>query len=152
MVDRLTTAQRRLNMARIRGVDTTPERILRSALHRAGFRFRLHLRDLPGRPDLVLRRYSAVVFVHGCFWHRHPECLYATAPKTKAQFWADKLDSNRERDARQVKSLLQRGWRVLVVWECSLRKAAEREAVAARAISWIRGKSTFAEIPTRPRR
>jgi DNA mismatch endonuclease (patch repair protein) len=150
MADRMTPAQRSRNMARIRGAHTLPERTLRSALHRAGFRFRLQRRDLPGRPDIVLRRYSAVIFVHGCFWHRHTGCSNATLPKTRAKFWADKLNTNRRRDGQQIRLLLHDHWRVLVVWECALRKPAERDAVAASAIAWIRRKSVFCEIPRRP--
>jgi DNA mismatch endonuclease (patch repair protein) len=149
MTDRITPAQRSGNMARIRGAHTLPERTLRSALHRAGFRFRLHQQGLPGRPDIVLRRYSALIFVHGCFWHRHAGCSNATSPKTRARFWADKLNANRRRDRAQIRLLLQQHWRVLVVWECALRKPAERDAVALSIMTWIRGTSVFFEIPTR---
>jgi DNA mismatch endonuclease (patch repair protein) len=147
MTDRLTPAQRSRNMARIRGTHTAPERLLRSALHRAGFRFRLHRRDLPGRPDIVLAKYSVVIFVHGCFWHRHPGCVYATSPKTRASFWFEKLSENRERDFRQVRALLGAGWRVLVVWECALRNSDQQAAAVASAIKWLRGTSTYREVP-----
>jgi DNA mismatch endonuclease (patch repair protein) len=147
MTDRLTSAQRSHNMARIRGTHTAPERMVRSALHRAGFRFRLYRRDLPGHPDVVLPKYSAVVFVHGCFWHRHPGCIYATSPKTRASFWSVKLSGNRKRDIRQTRSLLGAGWRVLVVWECALRKPDGLTAATASAIKWLRGHSASGEIP-----
>ncbi len=147
MADRLTSAQRSHNMARIRSTHTTPERMLRSALHRAGFRFGLHRHDLPGRPDIVLRRHSAVIFVHGCFWHRHAGCVNATIPKTRAGFWADKLNANRRRDARQIRSLLRARWRVLVVWECALRSRVGQAGAIASAIDWIQGVSGFSEIP-----
>src|SRR5438105_8623540 len=136
MADRLTPTQRSRNMARIRGANTTPERVLRAGLHRAGLRFRLYRRDLPGRPDIVLRRFSAVIFVHGCFWHRHPRCRYAVMPKTQLRFWAEKLENNRARDRRQIKLLLGTGWRVLVVWECALRNQIQRDEAIARTVRW----------------
>jgi DNA mismatch endonuclease (patch repair protein) len=147
MVDRLSQAQRSRNMARIRGSNTRPERVLRSGLHRAGFRFRLHPRELPGRPDLVMRKYSVVIFVHGCFWHRHSGCANATSPKTRPVFWARKLNGNRRRDGRQIRSLLKAGWRVLVVWECALDKPALQAKTAAQAGGWVQGKSRYSEIP-----
>lgn len=145
-VDILTPTQRSRNMARIRGAHTVPERILRSALHRMGLRFRLHQPDLPGRPDIVLRRFRAAIFVHGCFWHRHRGCSYAATPKTRAKFWEKKLNGNRGRDSRQIRSLVETGWRVLVVWECALR-AKGGQAVATSVTEWIRGQSPFSEIP-----
>jgi DNA mismatch endonuclease, patch repair protein len=151
VVDRLTTAQRSRNMAQIRGVNTTPERVLRCSLHREGFRFRLHRHDLPGRPDIVLRRYNAVIFVHGCFWHRHAGCAFATAPKTRPQFWADKLNANSERDRRQIRSLLQARWRVLIVWECALRREPEQIAAVRSSMAWLRSKRPFGQIPLKPR-
>jgi DNA mismatch endonuclease (patch repair protein) len=146
MADRLSVAQRSHNMSRIRGTHTGPERILRSGLHRAGLRFRLHGSRLAGRPDIVLRRYSAVVFVHGCFWHQHPDCRDATRPKTRPAFWAEKFAQNRLRDERQIAALLAADWRVLIVWECALKAASGRELAIAQAARWIRGKSRYAEI------
>jgi DNA mismatch endonuclease (patch repair protein) len=108
-------------MSRIRGRDTTPERAVRSILHRLGYRFRLHSRSLPGRPDVVLPRYKTVVFVHGCFWHRHKKCRFAYVPKSRTKFWTEKFSGNVERDRRVVRMLRSIGWRVLVVWECELR-------------------------------
>lgn len=118
MADVLSPEQRHRNMSRIRGRDTTPERTVRSALHRLGYRFRLHRPDLPGRPDIVLPRFSAVIFVHGCFWHRHPGCRYSTTPSTRASFWQHKFDQNVARDRRNLAALREIGWRVLCVWEC----------------------------------
>lgn len=122
-MDRLTTQHRSWNMSRIRGRDTRPEREVRSLLHRLGFRFRLHPRSLPGRPDVVLPKYGTVVLVHGCFWHRHARCPLAYIPKTRTQFWSQKFDVNVARDRRVVSTLRSLGWRVLVVWECELRDA-----------------------------
>lgn len=105
-------------MSGIRGKNTTPERLVRSYLHRAGLRFRLHEVELPGRPDIVLPRWGLVILVHGCFWHRHNGCRYAATPKTNPKFWAAKFEANVARDARNVAALRRLGWRVIVVWEC----------------------------------
>lgn len=118
MVDRLTPERRSWNMGRIRGGDTAPERIVRSTLHALGLRFRLHRRDLPGRPDIVLTRWKTVVFVHGCFWHRHAGCRFAYTPKSRIEFWSAKFAGNVERDARATATLRREGWRVITVWEC----------------------------------
>ena len=105
-------------MARIRGKDTRPELIVRRTAHALGFRFRLHRRDLPGSPDLVFPRLRKAIFVHGCFWHRHPGCPKASTPKTRAEFWASKFATNVERDIRSVVALEELGWKVCVLWEC----------------------------------
>jgi DNA mismatch endonuclease (patch repair protein) len=117
-VDRLTSAQRSWNMSRIRGRDTQPELLVRSALHRAGYRFRLHRKDLPGRPDIVLPKYRTVVFVHGCFWHRHAGCRFTYTPKSRIAFWQNKFDANVERDRLARDKLRRLGWNVATVWEC----------------------------------
>jgi DNA mismatch endonuclease (patch repair protein) len=119
-MDRLTPERRSWNMSRIRGLDTTPEKRVRSLLHRRGFRYSLHRKDLPGKPDIVLTRFNTVIFVHGCFWHHHAGCSNATLPKTRSDFWATKLAGNVERDARNAHQLKQLGWNVLIVWECEL--------------------------------
>jgi DNA mismatch endonuclease (patch repair protein) len=108
-------------MAGIRGKDTQPELAVRRFLHARGYRFRLHVKELPGRPDLVLRRWNAVVLVQGCFWHRHVGCRYFKLPTSRQEFWSGKLSSNAERDARNLYALRERGWRVGIVWECALR-------------------------------
>ena len=113
------------NMAAIRGKDTAPELAVRRILHAMGLRFRLHRRDLPGRPDIVLPKHRTVVFVHGCFWHRHEDCRYTTTPKTRQEFWQTKFAANVERDRRNRTDLLQLGWRVIVVWECELRQPSD---------------------------
>lgn len=122
MVDTLTPQQRSRQMARVRSKDTAPELALRRELHARGFRFRLHRRDLPGRPDIVLPRHRLVVFVHGCFWHGCPNCDRGLRrPRNNAMFWAEKLEQNRLRDARNVADLEAAGWRVVTIWECEVR-------------------------------
>lgn len=105
-------------MAKIGPCNTRPELVVRRLLHRRGFRFRLHRSDLPGRPDLVLARHRLVIFVHGCFWHRHEGCLNCTMPKTRPDFWSKKFSQNIARDARSARALRRAGWRVITIWEC----------------------------------
>jgi DNA mismatch endonuclease (patch repair protein) len=126
MADTISAERRSWNMSRIRGRDTGPELRLRSLLHRAGFRFRLHAKDLPGKPDIVLPKYHTVIFVHGCFWHRHEGCRYATTPSTRAEFWQAKFDGNVKRDNRNRAALEAAGWTVMTVWECELKADADR--------------------------
>ena len=128
MVDFLSRAERSERMSRIRSTNTLPEVVVRRALHASGFRFRLHCKELPGKPDIVLPRHKTVVLVHGCFWHRHHDCKIATNPKSNSDFWRKKFDRNVARDAHCREQLEARGWRVIVVWECelgSIRKTAE---------------------------
>ena len=122
MTDTLSAERRSWNMSRIGSRNTAPEIRMRSLLHRAGFRFRLHAPGLPGKPDIVLRRYKAVVFVQGCFWHRHGGCRKATTPSTRPDFWQSKFNATIERDRRKTSELNAMGWRVLTVWECELEK------------------------------
>lgn len=129
MVDRLTKDARSWNMSRIRARDTKPEITVRRLLHRLGYRFRLHRRDLPGHPDIVLPRHRAVIFVHGCFWHRHPGCRFAYTPKSRIEFWKRKFDQNEERDARAIEALEKDSWRVLVLWECETRDVIVLERI-----------------------
>ena len=119
-MDIISPERRSLVMSRIRGKDTKPERTVRSLVHALGFRFRLHRRDLPGAPDLVFPRLRKVIFVHGCFWHRHHKCRLAYRPKTNAGFWDAKFEANVARDARALQALMTLGWEVEVVWECEL--------------------------------
>lgn len=112
-------------MSRIRSRDTGPERQLRSMLHRAGFRFRLHDRTLPGTPDIVLKRNRTVILVHGCYWHRHLGCRNATTPSTRTDFWTSKFEATVERDKRNILALTKLGMRVIVVWECDLKNHPE---------------------------
>jgi len=122
MTDRISESKRSWNMSRIRGKDTKPEITVRSLLHKMGYRFRLHRNDLPGRPDIVLTSRKTVILVHGCYWHRHPGCKYAYSPKSRVDFWENKFAENVARDRRNLESLEEFGWKVLVVWECELRK------------------------------
>ena len=122
MTDTLTRARRSWNMSRIRSRDTQPEKQVRSALHRAGYRFRLHSKKLPGRPDVMLPKYRTVVFVHGCFWHRHNRCRFAYTPKSRVEFWNEKFRGNVERDRRNARELRRLGWKVVTVWECQARR------------------------------
>ena len=119
-MDIVSREKRASMMASVRQRDTRPEILLRQALHRSGLRFRLHRRDLPGTPDIVLPGRRTVIFVHGCFWHRHEGCRRSTLPATKTEFWTDKFFKNVERDRRVQASLRRLGWRVFVVWECQL--------------------------------
>ena len=122
-------------MSRIRSRDTGPELLVRSALHRLGYRFRLHVKKLPGSPDIVLPRHKTVIFVHGCFWHRHPHCKYAYTPTSRIEFWQDKFDRNVQRD-RDVRSKLRRlGWRVEIIWECQTGDADRLESRIRKAMS-----------------
>jgi len=120
MTDTLSKKQRSVTMSKVRSADTKPEWILRCGLHRLGFRYRLGSKHLPGRPDLAFSRYRAVVFVHGCYWHRHSACKDASTPKSNVAFWTEKFARNKERDRRTERQLAELGWRVIVVWECEL--------------------------------
>jgi DNA mismatch endonuclease, patch repair protein len=123
MADNLTAAQRRKTMAAVKSRDTTPELAVRSLVHRMGFRYRLHTSDLPGSPDLALRKHHAVIFVHGCFWHGHSCRRKRPKPQTNSDYWQAKIARNRRRDRRVRRSLRKAGWRVLVVWECQAGRA-----------------------------
>jgi DNA mismatch endonuclease (patch repair protein) len=116
-------------MSRIRSSNTVPEKRVRKLLHGLGYRFRLHRKDLPGTPDIVLASYSAVVFVHGCFWHRHRSCRDASTPKTRRSFWREKFSNNVNRDRKTTVALRKLGWKVLIVWECELK---DEETLATR--------------------
>jgi DNA mismatch endonuclease (patch repair protein) len=128
LADVVDKATRSRMMSGIRGKDTTPEKAVRSALHKAGFRFRLHVRDLPGKPDIVLPKYRTAIFVHGCFWHGH-ECRNFKWPKTRADWWRKKIEANKARDRKARTALRKLGWNVRVVWEC--------EATGTMSNAWI---------------
>ncbi|MTV39946.1 very short patch repair endonuclease [Duganella radicis] len=134
MVDSLDPAARSAVMSRVRGKDTRPEMIVRKLVFAAGYRYRLHVRTLPGSPDLVFPSRRKVIFVHGCFWHRHENCSLARIPKSRVEFWTEKLNGNRARDERAFQALAQAGWEVLVLWECELR---ERQQLAQKLQSFL---------------
>ena len=124
-MDVLTPEQRRLNMSRIRGKDTAPEMIIRRALHARGFRYRLHDKRLPGKPDLVFPKHRAVIFIHGCFWHGH-NCHLFKWPTTRAEFWQKKISQNQARDTKSERELTAQGWRWIAVWECQLKQGQKQ--------------------------
>ena len=146
MVDVVDSATRSRMMSGIRGRNTKPEVLIRSLLHRQGFRFRLHARDLPGKPDIVLPRYHAVVFVHGCFWHGH-DCPLFKWPRTRPDFWREKIKKNQANDNRTREALLANGWRVGIVWECALRGAGKNTGGVAQSLAdWLRSDSPLIEV------
>lgn len=148
IVDRQTRSRM---MAGIRRKDTKPELTLRRAMHARGFRFRLHAKNLIGCPDLVFPKHQAVVFVHGCFWHRHDGCRYNTTPSTRQEFWRVKFEANIVRDRMVRATLLDDGWRVATVWECALRKAAQIDAPIEVLSTWLMSKAKQIEIGIDPR-
>jgi DNA mismatch endonuclease (patch repair protein) len=137
MADTLTPAERSERMSRIKGRDTKPELWVRRILHSHGFRFRLHRKDLPGRPDIVLPKYGAVVFVQGCFWHAH-HCQKGRVPGTRGEFWKAKFEGNKKRDVRNTRALRTDGWRVFTIWECELSKPGTRERAVDKLIKKLR--------------
>lgn len=141
MSDIVDRATRSRMMAAIGSRDSVPEITLRKALHARGLRYRLHVRTLPGTPDIVFPRFRAVCFVHGCFWHRHFECRYATTPATRQKFWEAKFRANVQRDKRNQADLLESAWRVAVVWECALRGQG-RAKTAIQLDRWLHGSDT----------
>lgn len=146
MADIVDKATRSRMMSGIRGKDTQPEILIRHGLHRLGSRYRLHGSKLPGRPDIVLQKYKAVILVHGCFWHGH-DCKHFRLPSTRTAFWREKIDGNCKRDIRNVDSLLTGGWRVCIVWECVIRGAsADIAGVCDRIAHWLSGNRQKLEI------
>jgi DNA mismatch endonuclease (patch repair protein) len=134
-------------MAGIKGKDTKPEMFVRHLLHERGFRYRLHRKDLPGKPDIVLPKYSAVILVHGCFWHGH-DCRFFKLPGTRTEWWHEKLEQNRIRDQRNIQGLLTGGWRVLVVWECALRDPGSipLHKLVSKIGTWLHSRNRKTEI------
>ncbi|MFA0962785.1 very short patch repair endonuclease [Roseivirga sp. BDSF3-8] len=130
MTDVHSKETRSYNMSRIRGKDTKPEMVVRKYLHSQGFRYRLHDKKLPGKPDLVLPKYKTVIFVHGCFWHGHEGCKYHKLPKTRTEWWREKLQGNISRDERAYDQLKENRWQVLVIWECELKSKNKDKALS----------------------
>ena len=124
-MDTVDSATRSKMMSAIRGKDTGPEMVVRRFLYGQGYRYRIHRKDLPGKPDIVIPRLKVCIFVHGCFWHRHPGCPFATTPKTRPEFWSEKFQKNVARDLANIDALEAAGWNVLIIWECQLRKGPE---------------------------
>lgn len=127
---------RSYNMSKISGKDTKPEMIVRKFLHANGFRYRLHVKDLPGKPDIVLPKYNSIIFVHGCFWHAHEGCKYFKIPKTRTDWWKDKLFRNKERGEENIRELEEMGWNVVVIWGCEL-KPKKREKTLKKLVVLI---------------
>lgn len=146
LADIVDKATRSRMMAGIRGQDTKPERRIRSALHAAGFRYRLHVRSLPGKPDLVLPKFHAVIFVQGCFWHRHEGCSAATTPSSNIEFWREKFEQNIARDVRNIVALRAAGWRVAIIWECAVRRMSN-EQIATAIGGWLQGRAITLQLP-----
>ncbi len=121
MADVHSVATRSYNMSRIKGKNTKPEMLVRKYLFAHGFRYRLHSKNLPGKPDIVLPKYKTVIFVHGCFWHGHKDCKYFVVPKTRTDWWLNKINGNKANEVKKVEALQQAGWKVLTVWECQLK-------------------------------
>lgn len=140
----MSVEQRSATMSKIRGKNTGPELRVRQALWHAGLRFRLHAKDLPGKPDIVLPKWHAVIFVHGCFWHRHKGCPLFQLPATRTEFWDAKLSANSKRDIAAIRNLTNTAWRVLVVWECALN--FDPDVTGAMAVAWVRDGEKGAEL------
>lgn len=151
MIDVVDKTTRSRMMAGIRGKDTKPERELRRALHRGGLRYRLHVTELPGRPDIVLPRHRAIVEVRGCFWHRHKNCAFCTKPASNSDFWKTKFAETVRRDKRNIFALRKLGWKVAIIWECSV-KDEGAAAVARKVAAWLQSNRSFKEISSRSAR
>jgi DNA mismatch endonuclease (patch repair protein) len=123
MADVHTREQRSFNMQQIKSINTNPELVVRHFLHAHGFRYSLHSKKLPGKPDMVLTKYNTVIFVHGCFWHGHKNCKYYKVPQTRTDWWLHKISTNKANDTKAVKALKKAGWKVMVIWECALKPA-----------------------------
>jgi DNA mismatch endonuclease (patch repair protein) len=122
---------RSYNMSRIRSGNTKPELLVRKFLHANGFRYSLHKKTLPGKPDIVLPKYKTVIFIHGCFWHGHTNCKYFVVPKTRTDWWLNKINTNKDNDAKAVKALKKDGWKVITVWECKLKSSRIQQTLSS---------------------
>lgn len=131
MADVHTKEKRSYNMSRIKGKDTKPEMLVRKFLFSQGFRYRLHDKKLPGKPDIVLSKYKTVLFIHGCFWHGHESCRYYVIPKTKTEWWLNKINTNKMNDEKAVRKLLANSWNVITIWECDLKNDKKEETLSA---------------------
>lgn len=147
MVDIVDSSTRSRMMAGVRSKNTKPELLIRSLLHKRGFRFRLHDKDLPGKPDIVLPKYNSVIFVNGCFWHGHKNCSLFKLPSTRTDFWQEKILKNQFNDSKSIEILLNKNWKVCIVWECSIRGAKKDLNKVINSISeWLLSTESFIEI------
>jgi DNA mismatch endonuclease (patch repair protein) len=144
MADVVDKETRSRMMANITSRNTKPERFVRSELHKLGFRFRINVKKIKGTPDMVLKRYSALIFTHGCFWHGH-DCRFFKLPATRREFWANKIDDNRKRDDKTITTLKETGWRICIVWECAIRSQKRIEHIRQIA-KWITSNQKYKEI------
>lgn len=152
MIDIVDSITRSRMMAGIKSRNTKPELLIRSLLHNRGFRFRLHVKDLPEKPDIVLPKYHSVIFINGCFWHGHQECHLFRLPATRTEFWQEKIYRNQTNDSRAIDLLLANNWRVCIVWECSIRGAKkDPEKVISTIAEWLTGDELFLEVRETPR-
>jgi DNA mismatch endonuclease, patch repair protein len=148
MIDVVDKITRSRMMAGIRGKNTKPELELRRALHSLGLRYRLHVSGLPGRPDIVLPKHLTAIQVHGCFWHRHEDCRFCTTPASNMRFWKSKFEETVKRDKRNLEALRSLGWRVAIIWECSVEEQGA-EAIARKIAAWLQSGRSFKEISSR---
>lgn len=147
MTDRVDSATRSRMMAAVKSRDTKPELLIRSILHQKGFRFRLHVKDLPGKPDIVLPKYRSVILINGCFWHGHENCRFFKIPSTRTEFWEEKIHKNKINDSKAIAKLLAENWRVCVIWQCKIRESKKNLTELADIISsFITGKEKFLEL------
>lgn len=146
MADIKSKKDRSINMSKIRSRNTKPEIFVRSMLHRMGYRFRLNRKDIFGHPDIVLPKRRIAIFVHGCFWHGHQNCPKSKLPSTNTEFWASKISGNIERDRLVKNALIELGWRVLVIWQCSMKNKEKQAELSSKIKKWVDGDEVFGEI------
>ena len=147
MNDYVVSPLRSKIMSRVRGANTKIEIMVRSSLYRRGFRFRKNVKRLPGCPDIVLKKYRAVIFIHGCFWHGHPNCRKSRLPSTRTEYWTQKIKDNIERDRRKTIDLKELGWRIAVIWGCALATNDSLSDTISKLITWLHGEDEYLEIP-----
>lgn len=147
MVDVVDRETRSRMMSNIKGRNTKPELMVRSLLHARGFRFRIHRKDLPGKPDIVLPKYKAIIFIHGCFWHGHQNCRLFRLPASRTEFWEAKISRNQENDIKAMHLLLDSGWRICTIWECAIRRSRKDPALLMEMLTaWLAGTEPLLEI------
>lgn len=150
MTDFMTPKQRSQTMSKVRGFNTKPEKLIRSHLYKLGFRFRINSPNLPGKPDIVLKKYNTIIFVHGCFWHHHKGCKKSTLPDTQSKFWKNKIEATVRRDQKYISDLTKQGWRIAIVWECGTKKKDDLENNLKKLSEWIiEGQSKRIELSGR---